>query len=1101
MLPTPSAQADDKPREFPFAPSGFFVLRTPLLPFDELDRWGQGLESPGLPPGQELAPALQRDRALLRARLGSMLERPEVREALFVASPGFHEHLGAWEKNPESEHGEKLERSLVRYLSRMAARPTPFGLFAGYSVGPLGERTRLRTGPRTHYQRHTRLDMDYACLLAEAFSRTPELRPHIPHRPSTSLYRANNQLRYAEGRLVARNRAYHLVVLEPTDYLEATLARARDGARPEELARFLVEMDSDIGLDEAMDYIGELIDSQILVSDLSPAVTGPEALPELISRLRQLPDTTSFTETLGAVQSCLEHLDRDGVGASSERYLEVARMLSKLPAPVELPRLFQVDLVKPAPEAVLGREVLRELERGVRLMHRIIPAPPPDALDAFREAFVQRYEGREMPLLEALDEESGIGFMKSQTPGSEASPLLSGLALGGGGGEGRQSFGERAAQLMHKLEHAWRTGSQVIDLSDEDVSHLETRSRLPLPDSFMAMATVVAESEEAMSRGRFQLRMHMVAGPSGANTLGRFCLGDKQLHRAVEEHLRAEEALHPDVVYAEIVHLPQGRVGNILARPVLRGYEITYLGHSGAPAERRIEASDLRVSVQGRRIVLRSERLGREVIPCMTNAHNYGARGLGLYKFLCVLSSQNQCGGLQWNWGPLSHARFLPRLTHGRLVLSVARWNFWRDTLEGLGEVTGAQRFAAVQALRAEHRMPRFIALEEGDQLLPADLDNVLSVDTLVQLIKDRSRVSLVEMFPRPEELCAQGPEGRFHHEVVVPYGRTRPAPSAQAPVDKPHVVAAPRPEQPARSFLPGSEWLYAKLYTGAATADRLLTEVVKPLVRSALGTGAADGWFFIRYGDPDWHLRLRFHGEPARLQHLSLELMNALRDPHRDRLLWKVQLDTYEREVERYGGPEAMLLCERIFQADSEAVLQLLELLPGDEGADARWRLMLAGMDQLLTDLGLNLDARQRLHVALREGFGREFHAERATDHQLAERYRRDRKSIEELLVSRKIRQPLIARGLMVLQQRSERLAPLVAGIRSLADTGRLAVSLPELASSLLHMHANRLARSSARAQEFVLYDYLSRHYTSLQARQRKAPQQPTGVILSSAS
>ncbi|HEX8537992.1 MAG TPA: lantibiotic dehydratase family protein, partial [Cystobacter sp.] len=412
-----TAQTDDTSREFPFAPSGFFVLRTPLLPFDELDTWGQGMEAPRLPAGLPLGPALQRDRATLRARLAQMVRRPEVREALFVASPGFHEHLAQWERAPESEQGEKLERSLVRYLSRMTSRPTPFGLFAGYSVGELGEHTRLRTGPRARYQRHTRLDMDYACLLAEAFSRSPELRPHIPHRPSTSLYRSTNQLRYAEGRLAARQRAYHLVVVEPTEYLEAALARARNGARPEELARFLVEMDPDISLDEARGYVDELIDSQILVSELQPPVTGPEALPELISQLRQLPGTTALTETLGAVQSCLEHLDREGLGASSERYLDVAHMLARLPAPVELPRLFQVDLIKPAPEAVLGKEVLRELEKGVRLLHRLHPSPPEDGLESFRDAFHQRYEGREMPLVEVLDEESGIGFMTSHAPG------------------------------------------------------------------------------------------------------------------------------------------------------------------------------------------------------------------------------------------------------------------------------------------------------------------------------------------------------------------------------------------------------------------------------------------------------------------------------------------------------------------------------------------------------------------------------------------------------------------------------------------------------------------------------------------------------------
>ncbi len=1082
-----TSHPDEKSKEISFTPSRFFVLRTPLLPFEELERWGQGLEAARLPPDAELAPALQKDRALLRTRLQELLRLPEVREALFVASPGFCEHLAHWERAPESERGEKLERGLMRYLTRMVGRPTPFGLFAGYSVGELGEHTRLRTGPRAAYHRHTRLDMDYACMLAEAFSRAPALRPHIPHRPSTSLYRTAGRLRYAEGRLSARSRAYHLVVVEPSEHLDAVLERARDGARPEELVQALREMDPELPPEEATGYITELIDSQILVSELTPPVTGSEALPELISQLQQLPGTRPFTETLGAVQSSLEHLDRAGIGAPSERYLEVARMLGKLPAPVELPRLFQVDMAKPAPEATLGRDVLRELERGARVLHRITPTPPQDALDAFREAFLRRYEGREVPLLEALDEESGVPFMPSHAPGAEAVPILAGLALGGPA-EGRASFGERSAFLLHKLEETWSSGAHVLALGDADLEHLEARGRAPLPDSFMAMATVVAASEEAIGRGRYQLRLHMVSGPSGANTLGRFCQGDVRLRREVEEHLRAEEALRPDAVFAEIVHLPQGRVGNILARPVMRGHEITYLGRSGAQPEQQIDASDLRLSVQGRRLVLRSARLGLEVIPRMTNAHNYGARSLGLYRFLCALPAQGTCGGLTWSWGPLAHSRFLPRVTHGRLVLSAARWNFWGDTLQKLGVGDATQRFATLQALRAERRLPRFVALEEGDQLLPIDLDNVLSVETLIHLLKERPRATLVEQFPGPQELCAEGPEGRFIHELVVPFVRTRPTEPARLAPQPTQAPTRPAPATLPRAFLPGSEWLYAKLYTGSATADRLLTDVVAPLVRSALGSGAANGWFFIRYGDPDWHLRLRFHGTPPGMERLARELSEAMSAPHRERLLWKVQFDTYEREVERYGGPEAMLLVERLFQMDSEAVLQLLELLPGDSGADARWRLMLHGMDRLMGDLGLGLEEKLSLVNGLRAGFGREFQAGRLTERQLGERFRKERSGLEELLSSRRVRHPVMAMGQVVLQRRSERMAPITSALRTLAAAGTLRVPLLELAGSLLHMHANRLARASARAQELVLYDLLGRHYASQAARQRKS-------------
>src|SRR5450432_362184 len=95
--------------------SGGFVLRTPLLPRDELDRWGAGLTvaAAGDDP-ERLAQAIEADRAVLRARLQQLIARPEVREAIFVASPALEASIDAWLAAPTSEAGQKTERSLVR---------------------------------------------------------------------------------------------------------------------------------------------------------------------------------------------------------------------------------------------------------------------------------------------------------------------------------------------------------------------------------------------------------------------------------------------------------------------------------------------------------------------------------------------------------------------------------------------------------------------------------------------------------------------------------------------------------------------------------------------------------------------------------------------------------------------------------------------------------------------------------------------------------------------------------------------------------------------------------------------------------------------------
>ena len=728
-------------------------------------------------------------------------------------------------------------------------------------------------------------------------------------------------------------------------------------------------------------------------------------------------------------------------------------------------------MVKPSPEATLGKAALDEIARGVEVLHRIARRQSEDALQRFRDAFTARYEQREVPLLESLDEEVGVGFGSSE----ETSPLLEGLHFPPASDE-TTTWDARQNILLRKLSEALQSGAREVVLEPRDLERMESKNPSPLPDAFEVMTTVTADSETALAQGDFRVVWGGAYGPPGARLLGRFCHADETLHRLVEQHLRAEESLHLDAVFAEIVHLPEGRIGNVLARPVLRDYEIPYLGFSSAPAEQQILATDLMVSVQDERIVLRSRRLGREVIPRLTNAHNYSWGSLGVYRFLCALQTQGVAGGLTWDWGALQSAPFLPRVTTGRLVLSLAQWRVSKDEIKRLSEQRGAVLFQAMQAWRAERRLPRWVALADADNVLPVDLDNVLSVETLVHLIKGRAGATLTEMFPTYDELCAQGAEGGFAHEVVVPFVRAKSSWGSRV-----HVVHEPM----SRSFPPGSEWLYAKLYTGTATADGVLRDVVAPVVREVLDSGAADSWFFIRYGDPDWHLRLRFHGDPKGLHAEVLPALQAAMNPLlEDGRLWRVQLDTYEREVERYGGADGIALAERLFHADSEAALEMIEMLePGDEGLDERWRLTLRGIDALLNDFGFDLNAKLTVMKQARESFGKEFRVDKNFEGQLSEKFRKERKNLESLLNSDYDEDDPLSPGFEILQRRSERFAPIIAELKSCA----LSVSPAELALSYAHMHANRLLRSAMREQELVIYDFLVRLYESQAARARK--------------
>ncbi len=411
-----------------YQPSEFFVLRTPLLPFGDFLQLSEDLQAPKVLEDSSAASdctlleqAAASDRQKVRSRLRELEALPEVKEALWLASPDFVSALAQWRDNPETEKGQSLERSLYRYVARMMGRATPFGLFAGYSVGRFGTETQLDIGARALYQRRSRIDMEYLYHLVEKVVRDPALRSDLVVRPNSSLYFLAGAYRHGERYHKDKQRLYRLVVTEHTHYLAATLERAASGATPRDLARALVGADPELSLDEAQTYVGALIDSQVLVSDLGPSITGAEPIVEMISRLRQS-DNTALAEALGSIAEHLRTIDRNEIGANKDLYRTLIDASTQLQIPFTPDHIVQVDLMKPAANACLDRRLVQDILRGVEILHSIQAVSQRDILNQFKKDFQERYQDQEVPLLEALDDEVGIGF-NSDTR-ALAEPLL-----------------------------------------------------------------------------------------------------------------------------------------------------------------------------------------------------------------------------------------------------------------------------------------------------------------------------------------------------------------------------------------------------------------------------------------------------------------------------------------------------------------------------------------------------------------------------------------------------------------------------------------------------------------------------------------------------
>jgi len=491
----------------------------------------------------------------------------------------------------------------------------------------------------------------------------------------------------------------------------------------------------------------------------------------------------------------------------------------------------------------------------------------------------------------------------------------------------------------------------------------------------------------------------------------------------------------------------------------------------------------LLVTVVGDRIVLLSESLGKEIIPRLSNAHSFSHPvNLPVYRFLCLLQEEGTTPSVSWDWGVFSRAPYLPRVTNGRIVLSLRRWVLNRASIERVARKNSADGPDRFREYLSDLGLPRFIVCDD----LLVDLENHTALGELLAEVRDRPISSISEMFPDPSQLCVRGPEGRYVHEIFVPFVRSVPttAPSIRVSGQSSRTLDASSPpvDERGRMSFPGDEWLFAKIYAGEAFADHLLTTCLREFVGRLRERRWIESWFFLRYSDPHHHLRVRFKGDQETLWQIVLpELASSLRPFERDRLVWRFQLDTYDRELERYGGPKGLDLTERIFQIDSDTVLELLALSL-EESPDLRWHLALVGADRLLGDFGLDLEHKRQLVGRMRDSRvpgG----VEKADRILLGARYRQHRPRINALLDGTESDEGFEALR-DVIDTRSHRIKPLVAAIRKLADQRELATDFHTIAGSCMHLFINRLLRSAQNTSEIVICDFLDRTYESRVAR-----------------
>lgn len=534
------------------------VVRTPLLPLSIIF---------------ELTEKSKENSEIFEIYLKEIFNQPLLKESIFLASPILYEEAIKWLTNSIDSNKEKdrIKLSLIRYLLRMSSRCTPFGLFAGCSIAEISQiETNIYLSEQKDYYRHTRLDMMYLCNLSLEILKNEGIKKNLRYFANSSIYPSGKQLRYVEFRFVNSRRNHFLVQVEDSAYLQLVLNEASNGNKqPQQLAESISKYDPEISIEEAYEFIDNLIDAQVLVSELEPSVTGQEYIDCLIEIIGQIPEANEFYETLIKIQDKIKIIDSKSPGVEIGIYKEVIELANQLKIPFETKFLFQTDLIKPITTSNISQDIVNEIIEGITVLGKFSRLPKTTNLSLFINNFIERYEEREVSLLEVLDNETGIGYIQNNNRG-DINPLVDDLAI-------QRSnpleieWSKKNSFLLKKYIECTKTSGSEIVISEKDIEHFHS-DLTDLPETMAALVSIIPDHN-----GDRKIIISNIGGSSAANLLGRFCHSDSKIYQFTKEITEREHLDNEDKIIAEIVHLPESRTGNILLRPNLRKYEIPFL--------------------------------------------------------------------------------------------------------------------------------------------------------------------------------------------------------------------------------------------------------------------------------------------------------------------------------------------------------------------------------------------------------------------------------------------------------------------------------------------------------------------------------------------
>lgn len=901
----------------------------------------------------------------------------DLKQKIKESSLAFYqtiEHLDAKDIN---QLPEKARFTLWKYFNRAKFRSTPFGSFASIVPIPLASTSALPIEISEKIYSHHFVDWSHKEIqtqnLKQAFKRSQFFLSN------SSIYYVGQEIRY----ICFKNQEFELAAVARIPELEVLLNYCNQQVQLDSIQELMLEA-FEMDAANTNQLLIQLIDLQLINTDSFPNITGKDYF---------------------------ERINYHAEKQASD-YIISERQLLK---------------------GNFNQQHLKQLPELINFLLQNLPIPVNSDIVDFKQAFLKKFEQKEVSLAVAMDPEVGIGYGKLEQQ-RQQDKLITDIKKG----RKKQKSTSQIdyGPLQHFLLDQMMHGRQ-IDLANFQNSNCANDAQLP--NTFNVIFHLFNGHPV----------INQIGGCTANALLGRFTLASPQIEAYGKAIAQLEKEANPDVLFFDIAYQAEQRVDNVNRRKMLYDHELPIL--TWPATAQSLDFNDILVSVCGQELVLRSKKLNKRLIPRLPSAYNYSRSDLSAYRFLCDLQHQNLHGSLSFKLQDyFPHLSYYPRVNFKNIIVSPATW------------LVPAQVFKEKQANDALGLLKSWLNEKQIDTIFKAGhADHILCFDPnkdedLNAFVLYGNQCCGKDIYISEGLItisdCISDEKGSKHlPQFIVSYSHKESIYRPYANIGSAHLN---KPQQPLLE-LPGGDWIYFELYLHPSRSNVILKHFIQPFLKEH--QTKIKKWFFIRYNEPSAHLRFRIHLNDKSEGFLLMDSFRRLIvNEVQLGLIQDFKIKTYYKETERYGASR-MELVERFFCADSQYALSLIAKTNNSE------ELYLASLPLLmeLCEFAIpSIDGQLSFAKGVAHNFAQEMTIDVDNFKRINSEFNGIKKKIDQY-------KPLVPK--LMLQA-------LFKHFQSLMRSCENEASKKKLLTDLVHMHVNRLFITDQRVHETVIYHYLMR-------------------------